>query len=55
MVTFHAGDVIASTGDEPNGLFVIITGMVKITYEPIGEFIKVKVSNKLFHRNFDST
>lgn len=34
LLQFEVGDLIASIGDAPQGIYVIISGMVKIHYEP---------------------
>jgi sodium/hydrogen exchanger 10/11 len=39
---FAVGDIIYAKGDSPNGIFVIVTGVVKISYEPSYELLKAR-------------
>lgn len=41
IVTFSNGDIVASAGDEPNGIYVIISGMVRITFVPTRAVMRV--------------
>jgi CRP-like cAMP-binding protein len=43
-MTYTAGDVIAQEGDDCIGIYVIVSGMIKITYDPKEEDAEVSVN-----------
>lgn len=42
LLNYAVGDVIYAQEDPPNGIFIVVSGVVKIHYEPSYELLKVR-------------
>ncbi|ODM88203.1 Sodium/hydrogen exchanger 10, partial [Orchesella cincta] len=40
LLQYEVNDVIASTGDPPQGIYVIVSGMIRIDYEPLPDIVE---------------